>query len=631
MCGFAGWIGRPDPDLLTRLSATLVHRGPDDHGRWSDDLVSLCHRRLAIVDLEGGRQPMSSESGRTVVAYNGELYNYRDLREDLRAEGYRFRTASDTEVLLAAYERWGVECLTRFNGMFALALYDRPARRVLLAVDRFGKKPLYFAPTPGGVAFASAIAALRRHPAISLTLDRQGLATYFLHGYLPAPGTIYDGVRKLEGGRFLVLQLDDPSMSSPSQTYWEPSFEPKLRLSRPDAVEGVRHFLRLAVQRRMNADVAVGATLSGGLDSSSVVAFMADASPGPLKSYALGFTDAAYDESSVARQVAAHFGTAHHQEIMDASAGLDTLPLAVAACDEPLADDSLVATFALCRFARRSVKVLLSGDGGDELFAGYDAFLADRLFQWFRRVPGPLARRAHAAGERLPLSVHRRFDYRVGEFLESRSLGPRERHQLWLGPCSPEDLNQLLTREARDSVRQPRHARDESGMAGSNANNELDRLIHVYFRSSLQNGILVKIDRAAMAHGLEMRSPFLDVDLVEFVNRLPSSWKQAGWRRKRLLRDAVRDRLPSVVLTRGKRGFAPPASAWLKGPLRPALQSALASDRLRREGLFQPAFVGRVVDEHLQGRWGHRRLLWALLVFQLWSDAATRADVACHA
>jgi asparagine synthase (glutamine-hydrolysing) len=630
MCGFAGWIGRPDPDLLTRLSSTLAHRGPDDHGRWSDAFVSLCHRRLAILDLTGGRQPMVSATGRTVVAFNGELYNYREVREALRRSGSVFRTDSDTEVLLAAYEAWGATCLTRFNGMFALALYDLPARRVLLAVDRFGKKPLHYARAGGAIVFGSTIGALRQHHALAPSLDVDGLAQYLLHGYVPAPGTIYDGVRKLPGGCALALDVDGAEPGDPT-VYWEPGFEPKHRLSRTDAVDGVRELLTRAVRRRLHADVPIGAALSGGLDSSSVVALMSEAGVGPVATFSIGFTEAGYDESPVAREVARHFGCNHHEEIVDTNASLEALAPAVAACDEPLADDSIVPTFVLSRFARRSVKVLLSGDGGDELFAGYDFFAAERAFELFRRAPEPLARLAQGLGRRVPLEVHRRFDYRIREFLASRPLGPGGRHQLWLGPCSPSDLPRLLTRETAARLRAVPTPHGTGVLAGSDARGELDRLIHVYFRSSLPNGILVKVDRAAMAHALEIRSPLLDVDLVDFVNRLPVSWRRAGRTRKRLLREALRTRLPAVVLAGRKRGFALPASEWLRGPLRATLQSALAPDTLRREGLFDPAFVGRIVDDHVAGRWGHRRLLWALLAFQLWSTAATRVDLPCHA
>jgi asparagine synthase (glutamine-hydrolysing) len=629
MCGFAGWIGRRDADLLTRFSSVLVHRGPDDDGRWSDELVSVCHRRLAIVDLEGGRQPMVSSTGRTVVVYNGEIYNYRELRAELRKAGCRFRTESDTEVLLAAYDTWGERCLERFNGMFALALYDRPARRVLLAVDRFGKKPLYYADTPRGLAFGSTMAVLRQHPAVSLELDLDSLAGYFLHGHVSAPGTIFRGVRKLPGGRVLAVDVDAPASAAAPRAYWEPRFEPKLRMTRADAVEGVRHFLTAAVQRRLNADVPIGAALSGGLDSSSVVALMADTRPAALRTFSIGFTEAAYDEAPVARRVAQHFGSTHQEQVMGTGHALEAMPRALAACDEPLADDSLIPTYVLCRFARESVKVLLSGDGGDELFAGYDFFAAERAFQWLRRVPSPVARLAAVAGAWLPHGVHRRFDYRLPEFLASHSLDAAARHQLWLGPCAPSDLRRLFTPAAFEQLRPGAGGAD--ALASSDARSDLDRLIHLYFRSTLQNGILVKVDRAAMAHGLEVRSPLLDVDLVDFVNRLPSSWKHAGWNRKRLLRDAMRHRLPPEVLTRPKRGFALPVGTWLRGPLRSTLDFALSSETLRRDGLFEPAYVRRLVDEHIDGRWGHRRLLWALLAFQCWSATSVRTGVPCHA
>ena len=619
MCGICGTVGpdRVDRGVLERMVRTLVHRGPDDEGffvgEYEDGVaVGLGFRRLSIIDLETGNQPLRNEDGSLVLVFNGEIYNFRELRAGLEAAGHRFSTSGDAEVVVHLYEDLGAACVERLNGMFALALWDETRRELLLARDRFGKKPLYYAELANTLLFGSELKALLEHPSCRRTLDADALGRYLALEYVPTPLSILEGVRKLPGGH--VLRFRDGHAAV--ERYWELSFgDEGDTLSDPEYVEAFRASFREAVRRRLVSDVPLGAFLSGGVDSSSVVAMMvAEAGAANVKTFSIGFDDPSFDESEHARAVASYFGTEHHEEVFTAQAMLDLLPAVTDSMDEPFGGASILPTSLLSRFTRESVTVALGGDGSDELLAGYPTFPADRVARWYRvpqllheRVVMPLA-------DKLPVSTANfSRDFKVKRFLRGASAPSSVRHPFWLGSFTPAEQASLLTRPTADPLADQRRAW-EAAPTGD----PLERLIYLYATTYLQDDILVKVDRASMANSLEVRAPFLDVELVELLGRVPARLKLRRFETKYLLKRAMKDLLPPTIADRAKKGFGIPVAEWLKRELREPLLDELSDERLDRQGLFRSAEVRRLLEEHLSGRRDHRKQLWTLFVFQLW-------------
>jgi asparagine synthase (glutamine-hydrolysing) len=619
MCGICGIVGHDpvDREALARMTRTLRHRGPDDEGFYvaeHDDgvAVGLGFRRLSIIDLESGNQPISNEVGSVQLVFNGEIYNFRELRRELEAGGHRFATNADTEVLVHLYEDLGPRCVERLNGMFAFALWDEAERRLLLGRDRFGKKPLYYAEVGRSLLFGSELKALLEHPLCPRELDFESLCRYLALEYVPTPHAIFEGVKKLPGGHLLLWRGGSSSL----ERYWDLSFGSHDGVgSDEDYVEQFRQRFREAVRRRLISDVPLGAFLSGGIDSSSVVAMMAEELPaGLVKTFSIGFGERSFDESQHARRVAARFGTDHHEEVFTARDLLDLLPTAVDVLDEPFADPSVLPTYLLSQFTRTSVTVALGGDGGDELLAGYPTFPAHRVARLYR-MPGPVHRRVLVplAGKLPTSTANFSLDFKVKRFLRAAASPADERHPLWLGSFTPEELELLLVSGAADPYGEQRLA-----FTSAPTNNELERLVYLYAKTYLQDDILVKVDRASMACSLEVRAPFLDVELVEFLGRVPPKLKLRRFDTKHLLKAAMKDTLPPGIATRAKKGFGIPVAEWLKGELRDAVTDELSPERLRAQGIFEPAEVHRLVTEHLTGRADHRKQLWTLLMFQLW-------------
>jgi asparagine synthase (glutamine-hydrolysing) len=619
MCGICGIVERRGPvdeHTLRRMMAAIRHRGPDDEGFYiappeSGTAVGLGFRRLSIIDLVTGNQPIANEDGSVHVVFNGEIYNYRELRSELEARGHRFATESDTEVIVHLYEELGAHCADRLNGMFAIALWDAQRGELVLARDRFGKKPLYYAELGEDLLFGSELKSLLEHPRCPRELDFEALSRYLALEYVPTPYSIFAGVRKLPGGH--VLRWRDGRVSV--EQFWDLKLDPD---EPPRAAEQYmdefRELFRAAVRRRLVSDVPLGAFLSGGIDSSSVVAMMVDALPAKaVKTFSVGFEERSFDESSHARRVAAHFGTDHHEQVFTAGVMLDTLPTVVDWLDEPFGDASILPTYLLSRFTREHVTVALGGDGSDELLAGYPTFPADRLARFYR-VPRLLHESVILPlADRLPVSTANfSFDFKLKRFLRAASASEDVRHAVWLGSFTPGEQAALLTAQPHDPFAEQRQ------FVAAGSEDRLGRLIYLYAKTYLQDDILVKVDRASMACSLEVRAPFLDVELVEFLARVPSRLKLHRLDTKYLLKRAMRDMLPSGIATRPKKGFGIPVAAWFKGELREALQDELSPERLRRQGLFQPAEADRLVSEHLTGRRDHRKALWTLFVFQLW-------------
>jgi asparagine synthase (glutamine-hydrolysing) len=618
MCGICGTAGfEPvDRDVLRRMADSIRHRGPDDDGYYVDSYgdglaVGLGFRRLSIIDLTTGNQPISNETGSIQLVFNGEVYNFRELRRDLQARGHVFRTNADTEVVVHLYEDHGERCVEHLNGMFAFALWDQSRRELLLARDRFGKKPLYYASVGRTLVFGSELKALLEHPVCPRELDLDSLARYLAFEYVPTPHSIFAGVNKLPAGH--VLKWRDGASSITA--YWDLRFEPQAGVSDDEWAEGLREHLRDAVRRRLVSDVPLGAFLSGGIDSSSVVALMTEVAPaGSVKTFTVGFGDASFDESAHARRVANHFGTEHYEETFTPEVLLDLLPEVYGVLDEPFADASILPTYLLSRFTREHVTVALGGDGSDELLAGYPTFTADRISRFYPLPERVNARTAVPLADRFPVSTSNfSFDFKLKRFLRGAALPPAARHTAWLGAFTRSEQAAILAAEPPDVLGQA-----EETLAAAATRDPVERLIYLYAKTYLQDDILVKVDRASMARSLEVRAPFLDVVLAEFLSRVPSRLKLRRLGTKYLLKRAMNGILPKGIADRPKKGFGIPVARWLKAELRETLQDELSVSRLRAQGLFDPNEVQRLVSEHLSGRRDHRKALWTLFVFQLW-------------
>lgn len=619
MCGIAGFVNagdRPaDRTVIERMTATIAHRGPDGDGFHLDGPVALGHRRLAIIDIVGGAQPMANEDGSVWVAFNGEIYNELALRDGLQRRGHAYRTASDTESLVHLYEEHGVDFVSRLNGMFALALWDSRARRLILARDRMGQKPLYHAALPGGgLVFGSEPKALLAHPDVPRRLDRDALARYLFYEYLPAPGSMWEGLRKLPPAHVLVWEAGATRLSR----YWTPPAVAADCTPFDAAAERFWGDFRDAVDRHRRSDVPLGVFLSGGVDSSSVAAALTELQPARnVHTFSIGFDDPSFDESGHARSIAAFLGTTHHERTFSAQTVLDLLPEVAGWLDEPFGDASVLPTHLLSRFARESVTVALGGDGADELLAGYPTFEAERAAGWFRRLPKPARTLAGAAVAQLPVD-HRNFslDFKLKQFLRGAAEPPPLAHQRWLGSFSGMELARLLVEPPALDV-EAEHLDRAAALA---ARDPLTRSLLIYQDTYLPEDILYKVDRASMACGLEVRAPFLDAALVDAVAMLPAHYKYGRGRTKRLLKRAAAGRLPAGVLDRPKKGFGIPVARWLRGPLTGLLDQLLGPERLARQGLFRPEEVARAIAEHRAGVRDHRKPLWTLLMFQLWHD-----------
>ena len=624
MCGIAGFVnGSNEPAdraILARMTATLAHRGPDADGLHTEGPIGLGHRRLSIIDLAGGAQPMPNEDGSVWVTYNGELYNEFGLRDAMLAQGHVYRTTSDTESLVHLYEEYEEEFVGLLNGMFALAIWDARRSRLVLARDRMGQKPLYYCETPGGgLVFGSEPKALLAHPDVPRRLDPEGLARYLFYEYVPAPHSIWAGVKKLPPATLLVWENGRTRL----RRYWSPRWP--LVDAEADTLEGAATLFwdgfRAAVDRHRRADVPIGVFLSGGIDSSSVAAAVCEVIPArEVRTFSIGFEDPTFDESAHARAVAAYLGTDHHERTFSAETVYELLPDVARWLDEPFGDASVLPTHLLSRFARESVKVILGGDGADELIAGYPTFRAERAAGVFRRLPGLARSLAESAAGRLPVD-HGNFslDFRIKQFVRGAAEPLALAHQRWLGSFSGAEVAKLIAGGVPGGfdVEAEHLARAGALALGSDP---LTRSLALYQDTYLPDDILTKVDRASMACGLEVRAPFLDADLVDRVEALPSAYKYGRGKTKRLLKAAASGRLPAAILKRPKKGFGIPVARWLRGPLGPLLDRLLGADRLRAQGLFDPSEVARRVAEHRAGVRDHRKPLWTLLMFQLWHE-----------
>lgn len=607
MCGIAGFVGAGDGAILRRMTDRLSHRGPDAEGFFEkpDAGVFLGHRRLSIIDLAGGGQPMFTADGRTAIVFNGEIYNHPELRRELQAKGHVFATDhSDTEVLLYAWREWGAAMLDRLNGMWAFAILDVPTHRLFLARDRFGKKPLYWFHRQGTFGFASELTALLEHPLAPRNESEISRVKFLAHALIPAPHTAIDGIYKLPAGHELTLKLDG---SAPViQRWWRYQLEPDANPKSESALlDELLEILTRATNRRLVADVPLGVFLSGGLDSSTIAALSVRGLLGrALQTFTIGFREPSFDESSFAAHVADFLKTNHHTDTLSLDGALAALPQILDRLDEPQGDSSLLPTWLLCRFARTKVTVALSGDGGDELFAGYDPFRALRLASLYEKtVPRSVHQALRLLAARLPVS-HKNIslDFKIKRTLRGLDHPAKLWNPVWLGALEPSDLSRLT--QSRFSIEEIYSEAIESWESCA-ANDPVDRTLQFYTEIYLQDGILAKADRASMMNSLEVRSPFLDIEVADFARRLPPHFKLRGKTTKYLLKRAAEKLLPREIVHRRKKGFGTPVGAWLRtGRLAPEPQTPLLREHL---------------DSHLAGRSDERLHLWCEYVWQQWS------------
>ena len=609
MCGIAGYVvapGMPPPNPLDgrAMNAVIRHRGPDDEGVFCDDRALLGMRRLSIIDLAGGHQPMASADGSVHLVFNGEIYNFRELRAELQARGYVFGTQSDSEVIVHAYEAWGERCFERLNGMFGIALWDARTQQLLLARDRFGEKPLYVAETPGRLAFASELKSLLQLRDFDAGIDRDALSGYVAFGYVPGPRSILQGVRKLQPGHYLRYR----DGRCETQAYYTIGFEPKTNLNEDEACEELAALLDQAVSSRLVSDVPFGAFLSGGLDSSVVVALMARHLDQPVNTFSIGFREAAYNELEDARRVARHIGTEHHELIVDPDA-VELLHDLVWHLDEPFADASALPTYLVAKLAREHVKMALSGDAGDEAFAGYGRY--SRYLQLHRiGALKPLAAAIADGAGRFAGGMTRR---RLSRIAESLRMPFPENYLSAVALTRVERAHALLGASGRHF--------DTLGAAfGELPADMLDRMVAIDFASYLPDDILVKVDRMTMAVSLESRAPFLDHRLVDFATRLPASMRMRGGRGKHLLRKVAARWLPPETLAKRKQGFAVPLADWFRGPLRELARDTIDSRAFRERGLIDQGAARQCLDWHLSGTDDCSEALWLILNLELWAQ-----------
>jgi asparagine synthase (glutamine-hydrolysing) len=615
ICGLAALDGGPVDDApLEAMSATLVHRGPDDAASVTDGPVALAARRLAIIDLAGGRQPLAGEDGRVHVVQNGEILNHAELRRDLERSGHRFATRCDTEVLVHLYEERGEDMLELLRGMFAIAVWDARERRLLLARDRFGIKPLYWRAADGVLSFASELKALRGLPGFRGDLDPDAVEAYFAFNSIPSPLTVFREVRKLEPGTLLSWR---PGRAPEVRRWCRPAPVPAADVRREDERELAAELaerLRDSVRAHLVSDVPVGIWLSGGIDSSLLAALAAQESGERLRTFSIGFHERSFDELDRARLVAGRLGADHHEAVLGPEAA-ERLAYIATAFDEPYADSSALPADAVAELTGRHVKVALSGEGGDELFGGYHTYAADLLAPRL----APVARLARPLVERLPSSSRRvSLDYKARRFVRAAHLPPLERHHGWKEILAPELRAQLLAPLHDGRVPQDPVDRLRARYAETAGAEPLARLQDADLAPYLSDDLLTKTDRMSMAHSVEVRVPFLDPVVAELALALPTSAKVRGLAKKRLLRSVAATLVPREVARGAKRGFSIPMAAWLRGELRPMARELLDPTALRRGGVLDPAPVTRLLDEHVARRDDHSRALWGLLCFVLW-------------
>ena len=608
MCGITGFFGTGDTQILDAMTDSLSHRGPDARGTWVDveKTVFLGHRRLSIVDLATGQQPMISVDENIVIIFNGEIYNHEDLRTELVKKGHSFKTDhSDTETLINSYIQWGPDFVSRLNGMWAFVIYDKKNGLLFCSRDRFGEKPFFYTFQNGVFAFASELTAFKHHTVLKREISKKALQKYFAYGYIPAPNSIYENIYKLPAGNSLIFSVKDKSFKI--NKYWDFKIEPFEHLPRnPEREWGeeLQFLLDRAVKRRLMADVPLGVFLSGGVDSSAIAALAArHVEQDSLQTFSIGFDEASFDETIYARQVAKHIGCAHHLDILSIDKALEILPSVLERLDEPMADSSLTPTFLLSKFTKKYVTVALSGDGGDELFAGYDPFQALPIAAMYAKfIPKSMHAKFEKTMLNMPVSLRNMsLDFKLKRTL--RGLGFEKKFWLptWMAPLSPSELSELFN--------EPLQIDELFSEALDQWNNcdqpsLVDKALQYYTKLYLQDDILVKADRASMMNGLEVRAPFLDIELVDFVRKIPGEYKLRNGKRKYILKKALKNVIPDNIINRSKKGFGAPIGKWF--------QNQSITINMNQDLKLNQKFIDKKVNDHINKVSNDGTFLWAL-------------------
>lgn len=621
MCGITGFVdsggGSVDRSVLERMNHAIAHRGPDDDGFYTGNNIGLAMRRLSIIDVAGGQQPIHNADKTKWIVFNGEIYNYQALRDDLEKRGHRFYTKSDTEAVVHLYDEFGPDCLAHLRGMFAFAIWDESEQSLFLARDRVGKKPLLYSHQQNGdLIFGSEFQALLQHPAVSREVDTDAIDSYLSYLCIPAPQTAFKQIRKLEPGHW--LKWKDGEIET--RRYWLPDFSKKIKISENEAIEETTRILRESTRLRMISEVPLGAFLSGGVDSSAVVALMAQESEQPVKTFSIGFEEEDFSELKYAKRVAEHVGAEYHEFIVRPNA-LDVIPTLVEHYGEPYADSSAIPTYYVSKETRRHVTVALNGDGGDESFAGYERYTAMRIAEAYTRVPSALRKVfVEAPVNLLPTSELKRSRFRDAKrFLTAANLPRTERYFRWMSTFNRDAKREIYTSDFEASVAgHNASAVLNKWFALANGTGTLDATLLTDQMTYLPNDLLVKVDIASMANSLEARSPFLDHKLIEFAASLPENLKMRGLETKSLLKKVAARLVPKEVVYRRKMGFGVPIGKWFRGEMKDFVRSVLLCEKSLKRGIIKPENLERYVNEHIGGERDHAFQLWTLMMLELW-------------
>jgi asparagine synthase (glutamine-hydrolysing) len=619
MCGITGFVGKGTEADLLRMTTSLRYRGPDFQGGQVVENVGFGHARLSIIDLsEGANQPFFNPDKSIGMVFNGEIYNYLANKEYLhKLNKYTFSTTSDTEVLLYLYQEFGLGMFEKLNGMFAFGLYDFQKKQMLLARDRMGKKPLYYGVFGNTLVYASEPKAILQHPLVSKELNLDALNAYLTFDYVPTPLSIFKNIHKLEPGHYLIFK--DGAIQE-KKAFWNITFKHQ-DIGFEDAKTQLDALLNDATACRLVADVPLGIFLSGGLDSSTVAYYAQKNSSTPIKTYSIGFEEKSYDETDYAKAVAEKLGTDHHLQILTGQDSVKLVPEILPKLDEPFADPSVIPTYLLSKFTRQEVTVALGGDGSDELMAGYPTFTSEYFRPYYAAMPQFIKALTTKLAGVLPVNDGNiSLDFKVKQFLKGFEANPRYTHTLWMGSFTPNNKQQLFSAQALSQITNGHglQAVDAAIAEVPNAN-AFDQLLNTYYRTYLIDDILVKVDRASMYASLEVRAPFLDYRVVDFLNSLPKAYKQQGYKTgKHILKELMRDKLPNDIIDRPKKGFGIPLSSWLRQDLKPFCNELLSESALQAHGLFNSDYVQQLKNEHFAVKQNHRKLLWNLMVFQSW-------------
>ncbi|MBN1223122.1 MAG: asparagine synthase (glutamine-hydrolyzing) [Candidatus Aminicenantes bacterium] len=623
MCGICGMfsgkgLGPEAQETTKRMCSVMVHRGPDDEGYYFDTKIALGMRRLSIIDLATGHQPLTNENRTVWVVFNGEIYNHPDLRKELIRKGHTFATKSDTEVIVHLYEEEGEDFVHRLNGMFAIAVWDQKKGTLILARDRLGIKPLHYYSMAGALVFSSEIKSILKTD-YSRELDLESMSRFFTFEYIPAPATIFKGIRKLLPGHMIIADNDGVRI----KRYWDirHTAAEKSRLTEDAYMEEIYRLLRESVKRRLISDVPLGVFLSGGMDSSSITALMSEVTDSQIKTFAIGFKEESFNELSYAKIVAERFGTDHREFVVESNLVKDLVPTLIEYLDEPLADASIIPTYIISKLAREHVTVALAGEGGDELFAGYDTYKAYQVARLYRKVPSLIRNGlVKKIVPLLPASKKRlSFEFKAKKFISGIDYPPEISNSIWWGAYNPADKEGLFAAGLQEKIAEDVFAPITTHLGNTKAEEMVDRIGYLDLKLYLQDDLLVKSDRMSMANSLEIRVPFLDHTFVNFATSIPGSLKLKGMQTKYILKKSMAKILPREILTRKKIGFDIPLGSWIRHELKDFVTDVLSPANMSH-GFFDHTYIDRLLKEHVQGAHNHRQLLWPLIIFQFWYD-----------